>query len=93
MHWLKTDFDKWKDEDESEDEDQMGGMGGMPGMGGMGGMPGMGGGAGRSWLSSHDIFALSHYVGCCTRMLQCMLISYVTLCRWYGLELNDGKYG
>lgn len=21
MHWLKTDFDKWVDEDESEDED------------------------------------------------------------------------
>jgi len=46
-HWLKVDFDKWKDEDESDDEAMdMGGMGGMPGMGGMGGMggmPGMGG--------------------------------------------------
>ena len=51
---VKTDFDKWKDEDEGADEDfklggdfeglgGMGGMGGMPGMGGMGGMPGMGG--------------------------------------------------
>ena len=24
MHWLKTDFDKWKDEDESDDEDPSG---------------------------------------------------------------------
>jgi len=56
-HWLKIDFDKWKDADESEDEDKpdnydqagMQGMGGgMPGMGGPpgGGMPGMGGGPG-----------------------------------------------
>jgi len=36
-HWLKIDFNKWKDEDESEDE----GAGGPPG--GMGG-PGFGGG-------------------------------------------------
>jgi len=56
QHWLKIDFNKWKNED-SEDEEGggddmsqmmqgmggMGGMGGMPGMGGMGGMPGMGG--------------------------------------------------
>ena len=56
QHWLKVDFNKWKEEDESDDEAgggqdleqmmaQMGGMGGMPGMGGMagmGGMPGMG---------------------------------------------------
>lgn len=51
--FIKTDFDKWVDEDEQdgvavEEEDGdpmggMGGMGGMPGMGGMGGMPGMGG--------------------------------------------------
>ncbi|KAH9497568.1 Prostaglandin E synthase 3 (Cytosolic) [Dermatophagoides farinae] len=51
-HWLKVDFNRWKDEDESDDEAggggtnfedmmrQMGGLGG--GMGGMG-MPGMGG--------------------------------------------------
>merc|ERR1712194_394727 len=54
---IKTDFDKWKDEDEQEEDTQgpgnfgaggmgvgggmPGGMGGMPGMGGMGGMPGM----------------------------------------------------
>jgi len=45
MHFLKTDFDKWVDEDEqneAEEEDfsqfgGAGGMGGMPGMGGMGG--------------------------------------------------------
>merc|ERR1712012_1385526 len=60
QHWLKVDFNKWKDEDESDDEAgggqdleemmrQMGGLGGMPGgmggmPGGMGGMPGMPGG-------------------------------------------------
>lgn len=43
LHFLKTDFDKWVDEDEQneapeEDFSQFGGMGGMPGMGG-----GMGG--------------------------------------------------
>ncbi|KAK4180335.1 HSP20-like chaperone [Triangularia setosa] len=42
VHFLKTDFDKWVDEDEqneAEEEDfsQFGGMGGMPGMGGAGG--------------------------------------------------------
>ncbi|KAL2044198.1 hypothetical protein N7G274_002903 [Stereocaulon virgatum] len=45
MHFLKTDFDKWVDEDEQDaapDDD----MGGMDGMGGMGGMPGMGGDGG-----------------------------------------------
>lgn len=47
MHFLKTDFDKWVDEDEQdekpEDEGMGGGMGGMPDMGAMGGMGGMGG--------------------------------------------------
>ncbi|KAL5612096.1 hypothetical protein BROUX41_000356 [Berkeleyomyces rouxiae] len=51
MHFLKTNFDLWVDEDEQDeapedDLSQFGGMGGMPdmgGMGGMGGMPGMGG--------------------------------------------------
>ncbi|CAK7218571.1 p23 chaperone protein wos2 [Sporothrix curviconia] len=43
VHFLKTDFDKWVDEDEqdeapADDFSQFGGMGG-----GMGGMPGMGG--------------------------------------------------
>ncbi|TPX17056.1 uncharacterized protein E0L32_012290 [Thyridium curvatum] len=42
VHFLKTDFDKWVDEDEQDeaaedDFSQFGGMGGMPGMGGMGG--------------------------------------------------------
>ncbi|KAF6819987.1 cs domain-containing protein [Colletotrichum plurivorum] len=42
VHFLKTDFDKWVDEDEQEeaaeeDFSQFGGMGGMPGMGGAGG--------------------------------------------------------
>ncbi|KAJ2785154.1 p23 chaperone protein wos2 [Coemansia interrupta] len=50
LNFLKTDFDHWKDEDDSEDEQsafpgmdfsQMGGMPGMGGMGGMGGMPDM----------------------------------------------------
>ncbi|KAL5347225.1 p23 chaperone protein wos2 [Pseudogymnoascus australis] len=47
VHYLKTDFDKWVDEDEQEEapEEDLGGMGGMP-PGGMGGMGGMGGGAG-----------------------------------------------
>jgi hypothetical protein len=51
VHFLKTDFDKWVDEDEQneapeDDFSQFGGMGGggMPDMGGMGGMGGgMGG--------------------------------------------------
>ncbi|KAK9448906.1 protein wos2 [Limtongia smithiae] len=46
VHYLKTDFDKWVDEDEQEtappdDLSQFGGMGGMPGMGDMGGMGGL----------------------------------------------------
>jgi prostaglandin-E synthase len=59
QHWLRIDFNKWKEEDDSDEEGgpaggqdleemmrQMGGLGGggMPGMGG--GMPGMGGGGG-----------------------------------------------
>ena len=59
QHWLKVDFDKWQDEDGSDDEDgAAGGAGGFGGGanfeemmrqmgglggGGMGGMPGMGG--------------------------------------------------
>ncbi|KAF2226961.1 HSP20-like chaperone [Elsinoe ampelina] len=49
-HFLKTNFDKWVDEDEQnevvEDDDYMSRMGGMPGMGGMGGMGGGDGGFG-----------------------------------------------
>ncbi|KAI4233979.1 MAG: hypothetical protein L6R40_006905 [Gallowayella cf. fulva] len=49
IHFLKTDFDKWVDEDEQEGapDDAMAGMGGMgggmPGMGGMGEDGGFGG--------------------------------------------------
>lgn len=47
VHFLKTDFDKWVDEDEqdeiAEDDDYMSRMGGMQGMEGMGGMGGDGG--------------------------------------------------
>ena len=51
QHWLRVDFNKWRDEDESDDEagggkdleQMMSQMGGLGGMGGMGGMPGMGG--------------------------------------------------
>jgi len=50
VHFLKTDFDKWVDEDEQDaapDDDLPGGMGGMgggmPGMEGMGGEGGFGG--------------------------------------------------
>ena len=47
LHFLKTNFDKWVDEDEQDakpDDDAggMGGMGGMPGMGGDGGFGGIG---------------------------------------------------
>lgn len=47
VHFLKTDFDKWVDEDEqdevAEDDDYMSRMGGMQGMQGMGGDGGFGG--------------------------------------------------
>lgn len=45
FHYIKTDFNKWVDEDEQEEvpegDDMANMMGGMPGMGGMGGMGGM----------------------------------------------------
>ncbi|XP_034233197.1 prostaglandin E synthase 3 isoform X2 [Thrips palmi] len=47
-HWLKVDFNKWKDEDDSEDELNVGGGGGEDleeMMRQMGGLGGMGGGA------------------------------------------------
>lgn len=56
VHFLKTDFDKWVDEDEQDgavDDDPTGGMGGMgdlEGMGGMGGMGGLGGDRGFGGL-------------------------------------------
>ncbi|KAI1002513.1 hypothetical protein K3495_g5688 [Podosphaera aphanis] len=45
LHFLKTDFNQWVDEDEQDGapEDDLADMGGMGGMGGMPGMPGMGG--------------------------------------------------
>ncbi|PBP25717.1 hsp90-binding co-chaperone [Diplocarpon rosae] len=49
VHFLKTDFDKWVDEDEQDEapeDDLAGGMGGMEGMPGMGDMSSMMGGAG-----------------------------------------------
>jgi len=48
VHFLKTDFDKWVDEDEQDEapEDDLGNMGGMGGMPGMGDMSSMMGGAG-----------------------------------------------
>ncbi|KAI9095546.1 HSP20-like chaperone [Phlyctochytrium arcticum] len=62
-HWLKTDFSKWKDEDEDDEVaapgfgdmdlsqfQGMGGMGGMPGMGGMEGLGGMGGMGGMNGM-------------------------------------------
>ncbi|KAI1769698.1 HSP20-like chaperone [Hypoxylon sp. FL1150] len=62
VQFVKTDFDKWVDEDEQneapeEDFSQFGGMGGMPGMGGMGGMGGGGdfGGIDFSKLGGGDM--------------------------------------
>jgi len=48
VHFLKTDFDKWVDEDEQDEapEDDLSGMGGMGGMPGMGDMSSMMGGGG-----------------------------------------------
>ncbi|KAL9602481.1 MAG: hypothetical protein Q9219_001773 [cf. Caloplaca sp. 3 TL-2023] len=60
MHFLKTDFDKWVDEDEQEGapvDDMMGGMGGMPDMGAMGGMGGMGGDGGFGGIDFSKIGA------------------------------------
>jgi len=48
--WLKVDFSKWKDEDESDDE--AGGAGAWGGGGGMGGMGGMGGGDFESMMQN-----------------------------------------
>ncbi|KAI1339919.1 HSP20-like chaperone [Xylariaceae sp. FL0016] len=59
VQFLKTDFDKWVDEDEQneapeDDMGQFGGMGGMPGMGGMEGMGGMGGMPGMGGMGGGD---------------------------------------
>ncbi|KAG4444490.1 hypothetical protein IFR05_000081 [Cadophora sp. M221] len=52
VHFLKTDFDKWVDEDEQDEapeDDLAAGMGGMGGMPGMGDMSSMMGGAGNDF--------------------------------------------
>ncbi|KAJ2041415.1 p23 chaperone protein wos2 [Coemansia sp. S3946] len=65
LNFVHTDFSRFVDEDESDDEKPahpgmdfsqlgMGGMGGMPGMGGMGGMPGMGGMGGMPGMGGMD---------------------------------------
>ncbi|KAI5967498.1 SBA1 [Candida theae] len=69
-HYIKTDFDKWVDEDEQDEvkDDDANLMGGMPGMGGAGGpggmdfsqlLGGMGGGAG----GTPDLSALASQLG------------------------------
>lgn len=78
LHYIKTDFDKWVDEDEQDEQpegdDDMagmanmmgggaGGMPGMPGMGGMGGMPGMGGAGGPGGAGGFDIASLMQQMG------------------------------
>lgn len=78
LHNVKTDFDKWRDEDEQDDlEDLSGGMdGGMGGMdpsmlsamggaGGMGGMPGMGGmgGMGGGGMGGMDLQSMLASMG------------------------------
>ncbi|PKI84547.1 p23 chaperone protein wos2 [Malassezia vespertilionis] len=77
LHNVKTDFSKWVDEDEQDGEQPddvggmggmpdmggMGGMGGMPGMGGMGGMPGMGGAGGAGGMGGLDLQQLMASMG------------------------------
>jgi hypothetical protein len=57
-NWLKTDFDRWVDEDEQDEAGPEGNFGGdgMPpgGMGGMGGMGG-GGGGGMGGMGGMDL--------------------------------------
>ncbi|KAG8715286.1 hypothetical protein FRC11_004796, partial [Ceratobasidium sp. 423] len=68
LQWVRTDFDKWVDEDEQNakvdlDMDDMQGMGGLGGMGGMGDMDmeklmsqiGSGAGAGASALDPSSL--------------------------------------
>lgn len=68
LHYVKTDFDKWVDEDEQEDqaeEDDMANFGGAPGMGGAGDLDFsqlLGGGAGGSG-GNFDISQLAGQLG------------------------------
>ncbi|THW91808.1 HSP20-like chaperone [Aureobasidium pullulans] len=68
VHYLKTNFDKWVDEDEQdavpEDDDYMARMGGMGGAGGMGGgMEGMGGMGGDGGFGGIDFSKLGGGAG------------------------------
>lgn len=70
LHYIKTDFDKWVDEDEQEEhveEDEMMNFGGPPGAGGAGGMDfsqllGGAGGAGGPG-GNFDISSLASQLG------------------------------
>ncbi|KAL6719510.1 p23 chaperone protein wos2 [Lecanora helva] len=63
VHFLKTNFDKWVDEDEQDaaPEDDMAGMGGMGG--GMPGMPGMGDMGGKDGFGGIDFSKLGGGAG------------------------------
>lgn len=66
VHFLKTNFDKWVDEDEQNaaPDDDAAGMGGMGGMGGgMPGMPGMGGMGGDGGFGGIDFSKLGGGAG------------------------------
>ncbi|KAI1300736.1 hypothetical protein EDD11_005959 [Mortierella claussenii] len=67
LNFVKTDFARWKDEDDEDDEpeaNQPMDMGGMPGMG-MGGMPGMGMGGmgGMGGMDGMDLQSLMAQMG------------------------------
>ncbi|CDK28392.1 unnamed protein product [Kuraishia capsulata CBS 1993] len=64
FRYIRTDFDKWVDEDEQEEADPVademaGGMPGMPGMPDMGGLGGMGGMPGMDGLDGFDFSKLA----------------------------------
>ena len=65
LHNVKTDFDKWVDQDEQDEKPDldMGGMGGMPDMGAMGGMGGMGGGMDGGGMGGLDMQQLMAQMG------------------------------
>lgn len=65
---IRTDFDRWVDEDEqdeveAEDLSGMGGMADMAGMGGMGDMAGLGGMGGMGGMGDFDISQLAKQFG------------------------------
>lgn len=67
LHYIKTDFDKWVDEDEQEElpeeNDEMANMANMMDMGGMGGMPGMPGMPGMGGPGGPDLSQLLGQAG------------------------------